>query len=85
MTTLVYVNYEQHSTGGEKIDPDEEFSDRTDTITEFEVTSVTTYKETTPYYTSFVLPTDVVPATVWVVVVRYSDGDTWYHYGCLFN
>lgn len=74
--TTVFVSYSESSRGGEKIDPSDRWSDREDTVTEFEVTGVSFNKPTGYYYQ--VLEANIPEDTkeVYVVHVRYSTGDT---------
>jgi hypothetical protein len=72
---IVYVSYSEKSNGGEKINPSERWSDREDTITEFEVTGISLNKPS-DYFQALEanIPEDAKEA--YVVHVRYSTGDT---------
>lgn len=74
--TKIYVSYSEHSRGGEKIDPSDRWSDREDTITEFEVTGVSLNKPTGYYFQILEANIPEDAKEVYVVHVRYSTGDT---------
>lgn len=74
--TTVYVEYDERSYGGDKIDPNVKWSEREDTITEFRVEGVTLNRPDTPYYTMFDVPLTPETHEVYVIHVRFSTGDT---------
>lgn len=76
----LYVNYEEnHVSGGEICEGQESHSypDREDSYNSFKVVHVT-YRNVGPYHEEFEFE-EPVPADLFAVVARYTDGDT---FGC---
>lgn len=74
--TAVYVEYNERSYGGDKVDPSDKWSDREDTITEFAVEGITLSRPDTPYYTFFDVVLTPDTEELYIIHVRYSTGDT---------
>lgn len=72
----IYVTYEESSSGGEDLDPEAKWSDRADTIIEYNLTGASLIKPDSWYFQEFELDYIEKPVDVFVVLVRYSDGDT---------
>lgn len=73
---IVYVSYSEHSHGGEKIDPSDRWSEREDTITEFEILGASLNKPSSPYFEAFEVNLPENTTEIFVIHVRYSTGDT---------
>ena len=87
-TWPLYIVYEEHKTGGELLS-DEPYSDRTDTDIDFSIISVhhrQKFSEEKLPWKREKVELDFDPSTkdeIYIVVVRYSDGDTFGHIeGC---
>lgn len=77
----LYLTYDEHRDGGEAINPDERFSDRTPEI--IYVSFHTFYRKQPThrfFYTSIEVEEEVFKSNVaYLAVVRYSTGDTFGH------
>lgn len=81
--TIIYVEYSESSVGGEKLEPNEPWSDRSDVITNFEIVSVSLYKPDSSYYETFDLTYSEEPKSIYAIYVRYGTGNTFgREYGC---
>lgn len=73
----VYIEYRDYSTGGDAIEPEERWSSRTDTIHDYSLVRASVTKpEQSYYYEECELDCDERPKDVYVVLVKYSSGDT---------
>lgn len=72
----IYVIYEESSSGGEDLDPEAKWSDRADTIIDYKLIGSSLIKPDSWYFQEFELDCIEKPVDVFVVLVRYSDGDT---------
>lgn len=73
----IYLIYREAHSGGEKEDPSDKWSTRTDQVIEFYPEKLTTtkgsFQETIPVDFK---ASDFVGKPLWMVVIRYSSGDT---------
>ena len=72
----VYITYESYGGGGEKIDPGDHWSSRNHTIIEYNLKYACLVKPESWYFEERELDCEEPPRDVYVVLVRYSDGDT---------
>lgn len=72
--TIVYVQYEEHSTGGEKLNPKDDWSCHADLITNFTVKGISLVEPPGHYYEAFDVNLADDIKELYVIHVRYTTG-----------
>ena len=73
----VFITYDESSSGGEDLNPEEEWSSRADRIYDFRLVRASLERTTKSWYSEeFEIDSEIRPQDVFVVLVRYSSGDT---------
>lgn len=75
MKIKVYVSYQENRTGGAALS-DERWSSREDTHIDFQLKEVSLQEPSSWYKEPFEIECQDTPQVVYVVLVRYKDGDT---------
>ncbi len=75
MKVKVYVSYQENRTGGAALS-DERWSSREDTIIDFQLKEISLQEPSSWYKEPFEIECQKIPKIVYVVLVRYEDGDT---------
>lgn len=75
MKVKVYISYQERRSGGEPLS-NKKWSSRKDTIIDFQLKEASLQEPSSWYKESFEIECQKLPKTVYVVLVRYKDGDT---------
>jgi hypothetical protein len=75
MKVKVYISYQERRSGGEPLS-NKRWSSRKDTIIDFQLKEASLQEPSSWYKESFEIECQKLPKTIYVVLVRYKDGDT---------